>query len=161
MSTTSRLALLLPALVVLAPMVARGEPAPDNAAGIAAVPMADPESIIRAELAAIAQAWNDGNLTRHMAPYADSATMMGCGGLIRGRAAIHASMERSFWRDGKPLQQLRFEEIEVRMVGGNDAAIVTGKFILSGGERPEANGRFTTIWELQDGRWVTVHDHSG
>lgn len=120
----------------------------------------DPESIIRAELAAIEKAWNDADLTRHMAPYADSATMMGSRGLIRGRATIHASMERSFWREGKPLQQLRFEDIEVRMVGGNDAAIVTGRFVLTGGDRPEASGRFTTIWELQDGRWVTVHDHS-
>jgi uncharacterized protein (TIGR02246 family) len=115
---------------------------------------------IRAELQAIAEAWNRNDLDRHVAPYADSATMMGGRGLIRGRPAIRALLERGFWRDGKPLQQLRFEEIEIRPVGGPNAAIVTGKFILTGGDRPEVTGRFTTIWERQRGRWVTVHDHS-
>ena len=116
---------------------------------------------IRTELHAIAEAWNRADLDRHVAPYADSATMMGGRGLIWGRPAIRALLERGFWRDGKPLQQLRFEEIVIRLVGGNNAAIVTGKFILTGGDRPEVTGRFSTVWERQNGRWVTVHDHSG
>jgi uncharacterized protein (TIGR02246 family) len=116
---------------------------------------------IRVELHAIAEAWNRADLDRHVAPYADSATMMGGRGLIWGRDAIRAVLERGFWRDGKPLQQLRFEDIVIRLVGGNDAAIVTGKFILTGGDRPEVNGRFSTIWEWKNGRWLTVHDHSG
>ena len=58
------------------------------------------------------------DLDRHVAPYADSATMMGGRGLIRGRPAIRALLERGFWRDRKPLQQLRFEEIVVRRSEG-------------------------------------------
>ena len=116
---------------------------------------------IRAELHAIAEAWNRADLDRHVAPYADSATMMGGRGLIWGRSEIRALLERGFWRDGKPRQQLRFEEIVIRLVGGPDAAIVTGKFILTGGDRPEVTGRFSTVWERKGGRWMTVHDHSG
>ena len=122
----------------------------------------DPDTAaIRAELHAIAEAWNVNDLDRHVAPYADSATMMGGRGLIRGRPAIRALLERGFWQDGKPLQQLRFEEIEIRLVGGSNAAIVTGKFILTGGDRAEASGRFSTVWERKNGRWMTIHDHSG
>ncbi len=118
-------------------------------------------SVIRTELQAIADAWNAGNLDRHVAIYADSATMMGGRGLIRGKDAIKAGLERTFWRDGKPLQQLRFEEIEIRVVGrSSDVAIVTGRFILTGGDRPEASGRFSTIWEYRNGHWLTVHDQS-
>ncbi len=120
-----------------------------------------PQVAIRAELDSISAAWNRADLDRHVRPYADSATMMGGRGLIRGRAAIRAALERGFWRDGKPLQQLRFEEVEIRTVGGDNAAIVTGKFALTGGGRDEASGRFTTIWEWHGGKWETVHDHSG
>ena len=116
---------------------------------------------IRTELTAIADAWNRADLDRHVAPYADSATMMGNNGLIWGRPAIRALLERGFWREGKPLQQLRFEDVVIRLVGGNNAAIVTGKFILTGGGRPDASGRFSTIWEKKNGKWMTVHDHSG
>lgn len=119
------------------------------------------DSIIRSELTAIAVAWNAADIEQHVAPYADSATMMGSRGLIRGRNAIRDLLARGFWRDGKPLQQLRFEEVEVRLLGRGDAAVVTGKFVLTGGDRDEASGRFTTVWERRGGRWLTVHDHSG
>lgn len=116
---------------------------------------------IRAQLHAIADAWNAGNMAGHVAIYADSATMMGGRGLIWGRDAIRAGLERNFWKDGQPLQQLRFEEIEIRLLGrGRDVAVVTGRFILAGGGRAEASGRFSTIWEWKNGRWLTVHDHS-
>ena len=116
---------------------------------------------MRAELEAIAVAWNNNDIVRHVAPYAPSATMMGSRGLIRGRNAIRDVLARGFWQDGKALQQLRFEEVEVRMLGRGDAAVVTGKFVLTGGGRADATGRFSTVWELRGGRWQTVHDHSG
>jgi uncharacterized protein (TIGR02246 family) len=115
---------------------------------------------IRRKLDSIAAAWNAADLDGHVAIYADSATMMGGRGLIRGKTAIRAGLERTFWREGKPLQQLRFEEIEVRLVGRGEVAIVTGKFILFGGDKPETSGRFSTTWVKQNGTWLTVHDHS-
>jgi uncharacterized protein (TIGR02246 family) len=130
--------------------------------GLGAAQAQEPDtSAIRTELHAIADAWNAADLDRHVAPYADSATMMGSRGLIWGRPAIRALLERGFWQEGKPLQQLRFEEIVIRLVGGHNAAIVTGKFILTGGGKPDVTGRFSTVWERKNGRWLTVHDHSG
>lgn len=121
----------------------------------------DPATVIRTELDSIAAAWNRDDIERHVAPYADSATMMGSRGLIRGRNAVRDVLLRGFWRDGKALQRLHFEEVEVRVLGRGDAAVATGRFVLTGGGRDEASGRFTTVWERQGGRWVTVHDHSG
>lgn len=123
-------------------------------------PAQSAETTLRDELAAIAVAWNNADIDRHVALYADSATMMGSNGLIRGRNAIRDLLLRGFWREGKPMQQLRFEEVEVRILGRGDAAIVTGKFVLTGGGRPDASGRFSTTWERRDGRWLTIHDHS-
>ncbi len=135
------------------------------AIGLVLLPSAAPAqnrdiAAIRAELSAIEKAWNDADIDRHVAPYADSATMMGSQGLIRGRTAIRGLLERGFWRDGKPMQQLRFEDVEVRLLGRGDAAIATGRFVLTGGNKPEGSGRFSTIWEKKNGRWLTVHDHS-
>jgi uncharacterized protein (TIGR02246 family) len=117
-------------------------------------------AVIRLQLDSIAAAWNAADLDGHVAIYSDSATMMGGRGLIRGKPAIRAGLERTFWRDGKPLQQLRFEEVEVRLVGSGEVAIVTGKFVLFGGDKPETSGRFSTIWVKENGKWLTVHDHS-
>ncbi len=118
------------------------------------------EQVIRTELQAIATAWNAADIERHVAPYADSATMVGSRGLIRGRNAVRDLLLRGFWQDGKPLQQLRFDDVEVRFFGRGDVAVVTGQFILTGGGRADATGRFTTVWEERNGRWLTVHDHS-
>jgi uncharacterized protein (TIGR02246 family) len=104
-------------------------------------------------------AWNKNDLAGHVAAYADSAVFMIPRGPLIGRDRIRASLERSFWVNGKPKQQLRFEEVDVRMLGPGDARVM-GKFILTGGGMPEASGRFTTIWEKIDGRWQIIHDHS-
>jgi uncharacterized protein (TIGR02246 family) len=110
--------------------------------------------------AAMAAAWNAGDLPGHVAPYADSATMMTGRGPQGGREQIAGMLARAFWRDGKPLQQLRFEQVLVRPLG-TDGAVVTGRFILSGGEREEQSGWFTTAWERTADGWRIVHDHSG
>src|SRR5690606_10448435 len=108
----------------------------------------------------MAAAWNAGDLPGHVAPYADSATMMTGRGPQGGREQIAQMLARAFWRDGKPIQQLRFEQVLVRPLGA-DAAVVTGRFILSGGERDESSGWFTTAWERTAEGWRIVHDHSG
>jgi uncharacterized protein (TIGR02246 family) len=120
----------------------------------------DSRTLLRSELAASAKGWNDADIERHVVIYADSATMTGATGLIRGRNAIRDLLLQAFWVNGKPLQQLSFDDVEVRLLGNGDAAIVTGKFILTGGGRAESSGRFSTTWERRNGRWLTIHDHS-
>ena len=48
---------------------------------------------VRAELQKMAEAWNAANLAGHVAPYADSATMMGGRGPIVGRDTIEAALK--------------------------------------------------------------------
>ncbi|OGU03349.1 MAG: hypothetical protein A2085_07660 [Gemmatimonadetes bacterium GWC2_71_10] len=117
------------------------------------------EAEIRATLQRTADAWNAADLPGHVAAYADSATMMGGRGLITGRDTIAAGLRRSFWREGRPLQQLRYEDVVVRMLGER-FALVTGGCVLSGGGRADYTCRFSLTWAYHNGRWVMIHDHS-
>src|SRR5690349_7160201 len=107
-------------------------------AGLATAPIPavrqakSPHAAIRTELKRMADAWNAGSLAGHVAPYADSATMMGGRGPIAGRDTIQSLIKRSFWKDEKPVQQLRFDSVVIRPLG-NAHALATGHFILSGG----------------------------
>lgn len=119
----------------------------------------DPRAELRTELAKMADAWNANDLAAHVAPYSEEAVFMVPSGPLIGRERVRASLERSFWAGGRPKQQLRFEEVDVRMLGDRDARVM-GKFVLSGGGVQDISGRFTTIWEKVDGRWRIIHDHS-
>ena len=57
------------------------------------------------------------------------------------------------------MQQLRFEQLNVRPLG-RDRALMTGRFFLYGGGGEERGGWYTLVWERIDGRWRIIHDHS-
>ena len=106
-----------------------------------------------------ATAWNRGDLDGHLADNADSISFMTRQGPIVGKAKTADALRRSFFREGKPVQQLRFEQVTIRPLG-DDHALVVGRFILDGGGQPEHSGWFSTIWERQAGGWRVIHDHS-
>jgi hypothetical protein len=54
-------------------------------------------------------------------------------GPLRGRDRTAESLRRAFWAGGRPTQALRFERVEARPLGA-DHALVTGRFVLAGGE---------------------------
>ncbi len=89
------------------------------------------EEQIRAVLQVTAEGWNTGEQT----------------------------MKNGFWKTGRPIQQLRYENIVVRMLG-KENALVTGQYILSGAERPDRKGWFTTVWTKTKDGWRMIHDHS-
>ena len=120
---------------------------------------ADDAARIRAVLDTTAAGWNRGELSVYMSAYADSTTSMGGNGLVRGKEGTAQVMRQGFWRAGRPAQQLRYDHVEVRMLG-RDNALVTGKFILTGAGRPERTGWFTTIWARTAEGWRMIHDHS-
>lgn len=142
--------------LLLAAGCARGTPAVAPTAPIAA---AD-DAAIRATLDGMARAWNAADLPGHVAPYLDSAAFMTGRGPIRGRDRTAESLQRSFWRDGRPTQALRFEQVEARPLGGAHA-LVTGRFVLAGGDAPERSGWFTLVWVRTADGWRILHDHSG
>lgn len=128
------------------------------AAAPAAWPSAEAE--IRQRLQASADAWNAADLKGHLALYVDSVTFMTASGPRPGVAPVEEAFSRTYWRDGRPLQALRFEQVAVRPLG-RDAALQTGRFILSGGGQPEQSGWFSLIWVRTPQGWRVVHDHTG
>ena len=106
-----------------------------------------------------AAAWNRADLAGHVAMYTDSATFMAAAGPVTGRETIRASLERSFWRDGRPGAQLSFSDLRVRPLGERHA-LMTGAFTLRSAERTQS-GRYSLVWVQENGQWRIMHDHSG
>jgi ketosteroid isomerase-like protein len=139
---------LAAALVLAGPGVLRSQAPPPS-----------PEPEIRAMLDESAAAWNRGDLDGHLADNADSITFMTGRGPIIGKAGTAEALRRSFFRAGKPVQSLRFEEVTVRQLGARHALVV-GRFILSGGGEADRAGWFSTVWERRSEGWRVIHDHS-
>lgn len=117
------------------------------------------EAAIRAATTASADAWNRGDLKGHVAIYVDSVTFMTRNGPRPGVAAVEQSFATTYFRDGQPKQQLRFEQVTVRRLDAH-AALETGRFILSGGGEPDQSGWFTLVWVRTPAGWKAVHDHT-
>jgi uncharacterized protein (TIGR02246 family) len=125
----------------------------------AAAPVDDATREILAADTLTTTGWNTGNLDTYLAAYVDSATTVIPTGVVRGRDTIGDIMRKGFWRTGRPLQQLHYEHMQVRMLG-RDYALLTGEFVLTGNGRPDRTGWFTTIWTRTPQGWRMIHDHS-
>lgn len=117
------------------------------------------EAEIRSLMQSSKESWNRGDLTGHLALYDQNVTFMTTNGPRLGVAAIEESFKKSYFQDGHPIQSLRFEQIAVRPLA-RDAALATGRFVLSGGTKPEQAGWFTLVWVRGAKGWRAVHDHS-
>lgn len=131
--------------------------------GTPAVPAADwpaDEASIRAAVEASGDAFNRGDLPGHLAIYVPEVTFMTADGPRPGVEPIERAFREKYFReDGLPIQPLRFEQLVVRRLA-DDAALATGRFILSGGDRPELSGWFTLVFQRTPQGWRAVHDHS-
>lgn len=121
--------------------------------------MPNDESQILAVLNASTDAWNRGSLAGHLAIYDPSVTAMTKQGPRAGVTPIEEAFSRSYFRDGKPKQKLRTEEVAIRMLSA-ESALMTGRFILSGGEEKEQSGWFTLVWKRTASGWRVIHDHT-
>jgi ketosteroid isomerase-like protein len=149
-------------VVFLWPAAIGSSPRPSQAprrtpAAPATAALPDPVVLIRA-LNASAERWNQGDMNGFMAPYAKPATYMTSGGLI-GVDAMRTRYLAKYFNGAKPDQQLRFDQLDVRPLGA-DHALMTGRFILAGGGKPEQTGRFTLVWMRTPAGWRILHDHS-
>jgi ketosteroid isomerase-like protein len=129
---------------------------------LTAAPSAQPAAADAAGLPALLLAttdrWNAGDLDGFIAPYAEDTTFMTPGGLI-GRDAMRTRYQTRYFTGSRPDQQLRFEQLAVTPLGDRHA-LMTGRFVLSGGGKPEQSGRFTLVWAHTAAGWRIVHDHS-
>ncbi len=117
------------------------------------------EGEIRAALDSTSAGWNRGDLRLYLAYYTPDAKEMGPNGPRGGVEVIENTMRNGFWKTGRPLQQLRYEHVNVRRLGKTNA-LVTGQFVLSGGGKPDRTGWFTTVWEKTRNGWRMLFDHS-
>jgi ketosteroid isomerase-like protein len=129
------------------------------AAAAAAQSRSDAASQIKAELDKTAAGWNAGDMSKYLAAYVPEATEMTADGPKGGVEVIEQTMKDGFWKTGRPLQTLRYENVVVRMLGKNNA-LVTGQYVLSGGGKPDRKGWFTTVWAKAGKNWRMIHDHS-
>jgi ketosteroid isomerase-like protein len=117
------------------------------------------EADIRSRINESVLAFNRGDLPAHLAIYDENVTFMTKEGPRPGVAPIEKAFREKYFRDGRPIQQLRFEQLAIRPLGP-EAALATARWILSGGEKPEQAGWFTLAWERTPAGWRAVHDHS-
>jgi len=117
------------------------------------------EAEIRSLMQSSMESWNRGDLTGHLALYDQNVAFMTKDGPRPGVSAIEESFKKSYFQDGHPIQSLRFEKIAVRPLE-RDAALATGRYVLSGGGKPEQAGWFTLVWVRGSEGWRAVHDHS-
>lgn len=137
--------------VILAALFAHVAQAPSAPAPTSSDPLI-------ALLESTTRAWDAGDLDGFIAPYAESSTFMTPAGPI-GRTAMRTRYRTRYFSGGRPDQQLRFEQMSVRHLG-NDHAIMTGRFVLSGGGKADASGWFTLVWARTPQGWKILHDHS-
>lgn len=117
------------------------------------------EQQIKAVLDYTALGWNTGDLSKYLYAYVPGAKEMTGQGPKGGVEHIEQTMKNGFWKTGRPIQQLRYQHLEITMIG-KDGALVTGQYILSGADRPDRTGWFTTVWIKSKQGWRMIHDHS-
>ena len=120
---------------------------------------AQDETQMRAAVQASADAWNVGDLKGHLAIYDASVTVMTKTGPRPTIEAIEKSFGQTYFVNGKSKQNLRMESVTIRGLSAR-SALMTGKFILSGGGEPEQSGWFTLVWVRTAAGWRAVHDHT-
>jgi len=106
-----------------------------------------------------ADEWNKGDLDDFMKMYTDSSTMMYPTGPV-GVSSIRELYEKKYFNGKMPKQNLHYSEMKVTMLGEN-YALLTGKFTLSGNNLPERSGVYSLVMVLSKNGWKILHDHSG
>lgn len=107
------------------------------------------------------QGWNRGDLDAFLVPYAEDATFVGSRGLLRGKPAIRAQYQSSYFGEGRVRGTLRFDGIEVRMLGPG-RALALGRYVVTerGAGQADATGLFSLALERRADGWRIIHDHS-
>lgn len=126
---------------------------------IAAAPaLTGAQAQVMAAMEASAAGWNAGDLARFVAVYADDATFVTKGGVLRGKAAITDRYRPSFTDGGNTRGRLSFEPVAFRTIGPAQQLLIA-RWKLTGGANEES-GLTTLLWERRPVGWRIVADHS-
>jgi beta-aspartyl-peptidase (threonine type) len=130
----------------------RSEPAADESKASKAI-----RKVIEDQQAA----WNQGKLEEFMAGYwkSEDLSFFSGGDKTRSWQATLERYQKKYQRDGKEMGTLDFSELDVSVIGPDDA-LVRGRWNLKFKDGKTAGGLFT-LWfrQLPDG-WRIVHDHT-
>ncbi len=122
---------------------------------------ADEATALKKVLEEQAAAWNRGDLNDFMKAYLRSSEITFTGkNVTRGYDAVMKRYQDNYGNRAK-MGTLRFDEIEVRLLG-KEHALVLGRFHLTrsaegGGE---ASGRYTLVAVKTKQGWRFIHDHT-
>jgi uncharacterized protein (TIGR02246 family) len=108
-----------------------------------------------------AEAWNRGDLDGFLVTYANDSqtTFMGNPPTL-GLDSIRTRYQRTYFRDGRPRDQLAFDELVTRMLGPNHA-LMRGRCILTNpADNSRTYCRYSLVWERRPEGWRIIHDHS-
>src|ERR1700761_804066 len=121
--------------------------------------MLSKEAAIIAAMNSSANDWNKGDLGSFMKMYTESSTMMMPTGPV-GVGAIKELYEKKYFNGKMPKQNLYYDEMKVTLLGEN-YALLTGRFTLTGNNLPERSGRYSLVMVYTKDGWKILHDHSG
>lgn len=110
-----------------------------------------------------ASSWNRGDLDGFLEGYldSDSTTFVTGSGLIHGVDAIRQRYRTGYWSTGRPADQLRFEDLQVRPLGRRHA-LATGRYVLFDATTGATTGTgfFSLVLVRTATGWKIIHDHS-
>lgn len=120
----------------------------------------NPIKEVEKKMKAQEKAWNKGNLDDFMKPYwhNDSLVFIGKNGLTYGWQQTLDNYKKSY--SSKDLMgTLQFENKIIRMLGDNTIQVI-GKWTLTRPKEGNLSGHYSLIWQIKDGDWVIISDHS-
>lgn len=126
---------------------------------LSAAVQADEESDVRAVLAKQQAAWNRGDINGYLAEYWQSPQLrFASGATVTYGYADTAAGYRQRYDSKAKMGELRFDVLEVKMLGAN-TALVFGRWHLRR-EKDEPNGLFTLVLEKFSDGWKVISDHT-
>lgn len=110
-------------------------------------------------LDAQSEAWNRGDIDGFMHHYwqSDRLTFSSDGHTRRGWTETKARYEQRYPTPER-MGQLEFTDLEAHLLGDN-AALMLGRWHLTREPDP-IGGVFSLVFELIDGQWKIIHDHT-
>jgi len=104
-------------------------------------------------------AWNEGDLDRFMVGYwkSDSLVFVGSKGVTMGWTTTLMNYKNSY-PDKEHMGTLTMSILSLKMIS-DTSAFVIGKWKLKR-QKDAPEGHFTLLWQLKEGQWVIVADHS-
>lgn len=120
---------------------------------------ADASAEISKELAVQLQSWNRGDIPGFVETYAPDCTFVGKQ-ILQGRSQLIARYRKSY-ASPAAMGKLSFSNLAVRPLDAR-VAVATGNWHIDrpAGAGGPVGGVFSLVWQLQNGNWRIVLDHS-